>query len=107
MEKVIIDGKEMVYTPHTKQLIEYKNRWKNPIFRKEYFRIHQRKNIKEPYINEKGEKRGRKGYIKVKIEKEICWLCNRELYKNFMHIHLKSKDHLERHELFLESGLDI
>jgi hypothetical protein len=107
MEKVMIDGKEMVYTPHTKQLVDYKGRWKNPVFTKEYFRIKQRRNLREPYINENGEKRGKKQYVKIKTEKEICWLCNRELYKNFMNVHMKSKDHLERYQMLLDSGLDI
>ena len=97
----------MIHTPHTRQLVEYKGRWKNSLFTKEYFRMKQRKNLREPYINENGEHRGKKKYIKTKVEKEICWLCNREIFKNFMNVHLNSKDHIERHKLFLQLDLNL
>jgi len=91
-----IDGIMYVRTPHTQTLIPAKNRSKNELYRKEYFRMRHRKENTQPYVNANGEWRNRVKY--QPRGKTFCIICQRDVFCAWFDRHTKSKVHSDAYD---------
>lgn len=92
----VVDGVEMVETPHSHQLIESNGRWKNKLFVTEYHRIIQREknNTTKPYLNEDYKfKYQTYRYVPKEKNTRHCQLCNSDIQEGRWSKHIESKIH--------------